>query len=411
MSTIPNGYKLTEVGVIPSDWEVKTISEISRPVRGGSPRPAGDLKYFNGDFIPWLTVAALTNIPISQIYVSETENHLTQLGALYSRILEKETLIIANSGATLGVAKLLAIRCCANDGIAALLDFDKKTNKKYLVHFINTKIKYLREVVASGNGQPNLNTELIGNIKAPFPPNKDEQTAIANTLSDADALITQLEKLIDKKRNIKQGAMQELLRPKVGWDMKKLGDIIHLQGGYAFKSELFTSIGIPIIRISDVGNNKVDTVNSVCYEPFNIPKEFVAKKGDVLIAMSGATTGKIGVYNNDGIAYINQRVGKFVVLNLQDTSQEFVSHIVSSERFKENLSKEIAQGAQPNISGKQIQSIILPIPKSKTEQTHIAQILTGMDAEIEQLEKKLEKYKMMKQGMMQNLLTGKIRLV
>src|SRR4051812_36891509 len=114
--------KVTYVGLFPDDWQVKKISELSIPVRGGSPRPAGDPKYFNGDFIPWLTVAALTNIPDSEIYVSKTESFLTEEGSHFSRTLERETLIIANSGATLGIAKLLNIKCCANDGIAALLD-------------------------------------------------------------------------------------------------------------------------------------------------------------------------------------------------------------------------------------------------------------------------------------------------
>lgn len=191
------------------------------------------------------------------------------------------------------------------------------------------------------------------------------------------------------------------------WEVKKLGEVIYLQGGYAFKSELFTNVGVPIIRISDVGNNKVETDNSVCYEPFNIPKEFVAKKGDVLIAMSGATTGKIGVYNYDGIAYINQRVGKFVVLNQNETSQEFISHIVRSEKFKENLTKEIAQGAQPNISGKQIQSIVLPIPNEKEEQTAIANALSDTDALINSLEKLIAKKRNIKQGAMQHLLKPK----
>lgn len=410
MELVTEKYNHTDLGLLPFEWSIKTIGEISNPVRGGSPRPAGDPKYFNGSYIPWLTVAALTNIPISQLYVSKTETYLTEEGSQHSRILDKGTVIIANSGATLGVAKILAIKCCANDGIAALLDIDNEVSKEYLVYYINTKIKYLREVVATGNGQPNLNTGLIGIFKVPIPPTKAEQIAIATALSDADALISSLEELITKKRNIKQGAMQKLLQPKEGWEVKKLGEVIYLQGGYAFKSELFTNVGIPIIRISDVGNNKVDTDNSVCYEPFNIPKEFVAKKGDVLIAMSGATTGKIGVYNYVGIAYINQRVGKFVVLNENETSQEFISHIVRSERFKENLIKEIAQGAQPNISGKQIQSIMLPMPNSKDEQTDIATILSDMDAEIAALEMKLEKYKEVKLGMMQNLLTGKIRL-
>ncbi len=136
---VPVGYKQTEVGVIPEDWEVKPANQIGTPVRGGSPRPAGDPRYFNGTFIPWLTVAALTNIPASRLVVSETETCLTEEGSLHSRTLLPGTLIIANSGATLGVAKILGIKCCANDGIAALLNLSKKCSTQYLVHFFNTK--------------------------------------------------------------------------------------------------------------------------------------------------------------------------------------------------------------------------------------------------------------------------------
>jgi type I restriction enzyme S subunit len=220
-----------------------------------------------------------------------------------------------------------------------------------------------------------------------------------------------LEKLIAKKRNIKQGAMQELLKPKEGWVVRTLGEVIQLQGGYAFKSDMFTDVGVPVIRISDVGNNKIDTSHSVCYPPFNIPKEFIAKSGDILIAMSGATTGKIGVYEFDEISYINQRVGKFIVLNPEKTSQHFISHVVRSEKFSEGLSKLIAQGAQPNISGKQIESIVFSFPNNYSEQTQIATILSDMDAEIATLETKLSKARSIKQGMMQQLLTGKIRLI
>src|SRR5437879_1985312 len=101
---LKRGYKQTEVGMLPDEWEVKHVRDLGAIVRGGSPRPAGDPRFFNGSFIPWLTVAALTNIPDSQIRVSETVGFLTQEGAKRSRTLTKGTLIIANSGATLGVA-------------------------------------------------------------------------------------------------------------------------------------------------------------------------------------------------------------------------------------------------------------------------------------------------------------------
>src|ERR1035441_8610217 len=105
------GYKQTEVGVIPEDWCVKSAREIADPVRGGSPRPAGDPKYFNGSFIPWLTVAALTNIPSCQLVVTETATCLTEEGSLHSRTLNKGTLIIANSGATRSEERRVGKEC------------------------------------------------------------------------------------------------------------------------------------------------------------------------------------------------------------------------------------------------------------------------------------------------------------
>src|SRR5262245_46050761 len=101
------GYKRTEVGVIPKDWEVKRLGDLGTPVRGGSPRPSGDPRYFNGNFAPWLTVGSLTNIPEDQLFVTDTATRLTEEGAKHSRTLPDGTLVIVNSGArTLGVSKV-----------------------------------------------------------------------------------------------------------------------------------------------------------------------------------------------------------------------------------------------------------------------------------------------------------------
>lgn len=162
-------YKETEVGRIPAEWGVKRLGELGEVVRGGSPRPAGDPRYFNGNFLPWLTVAALTNISEYALEVTETVGFLTEEGSKQSRTLPADTLIIANSGATLGVVKILGVTCCANDGIAAIVN-QRSGDKRYICHYINTRTKTLREVVATGNGQPNLNTGLIRDIVIPFPP-------------------------------------------------------------------------------------------------------------------------------------------------------------------------------------------------------------------------------------------------
>ncbi|MCX6113200.1 MAG: restriction endonuclease subunit S [Proteobacteria bacterium] len=272
--------------------------------------------------------------------------------------------------------------------------------------------------MAQGDAVVHIYANNLGKVMVASPPTKAEQTAIATALSDADELISSLEELITKKKNIKQGTMQQLLTGKKrlpgfggGWEVKKLGTMIKLQGGYAFKSDSFQNEGVPIVRISNIDNSYVDLNDVVYYKEFLIPNEFVVNKGDVLIAMSGATTGKIGIYNFNFYSYQNQRVGKFVVYNSKKNDLNFISHLVRSERFKNNLQKQIAQGAQPNISGKQIESIELDIPVNIAEQTAIANILSDMDAEIGSLEQKRDKYKMIKQGMMQELLTGKTRLV
>lgn len=130
--------------------------------------------------------------------VVETAGGLTELGAQFSRTLQPGTVIIANSGATLGVAKILGIRCCANDGIAALLGLRPDVDSGYVVHQINSQTDNLRTVVATGNGQPNLNTGLIGAIEIGLP-NSEEQSAIASALSSADALIDSLDQLADQE--------------------------------------------------------------------------------------------------------------------------------------------------------------------------------------------------------------------
>lgn len=125
--------------------------------------------------------------------------------------------------------------------------------------------------------------------------------------------------------------------------------------------------------------------------------------------MSGATTGKVGKYLEQNFSYLNQRVGKLVTLNENQNDKDFIYYLSISNEFTSQLIKMLAQGAQPNISGKQIESMIFNFPK-KEEQKAIAQILSDMDNEIETLKQKLSKTKAIKDGIMSELLTGKTRL-
>jgi restriction endonuclease S subunit len=414
---VPVGFKQTEVGLIPTDWVIKPAKQISEPVRGGSPRPAGDPRFFNGDFVPWLTVASLTNVPESQLFISETATSLTEEGANYSRTLQPGTLIIANSGATLGVAKILGIKCCANDGIAALLRIEKDICPEYLVHFLNTQTKRLREVVATGNGQPNLNTGLIGELKFPLPPTFGEQKAIAEALSDADALIESLSQLLAKKRQVKQGAMQELLSGKkrlpgfnAPWGREKIGSFTDCTAGGTPSTNIDAYWGgdIPWMSSGDLHLKHVNEVDGrITDEGLRNSSTKWIPPNCVLIGLAGqgktrgtAAINKIPLCTNQSIA---------AIFPVDSYDPNFLYFYLDS-RYEELRELSAGDGGRGGLNLSLIRGLEVPVPHLD-EQQAIVQALSDLDSDIAIAEARLAKACDIKQGMMQELLTGRIRLV
>ena len=424
------GYKQTEVGAIPEDWSCRPIKAFASTVRGGSPRPAGDPRYFNGSFIPWLTVASLTGIPDSQLVVTETSTGLTEEGANHSRTLAAGTLIVANSGATLGVAKILGIKCCANDGIAALQKVEKNVSAPYLAHYINTKTNYLRDVVATGNGQPNLNTGLISEFKVPLPPTKVEQEAIAEALSDADALIESLDQLIAKKRQIKQGATQELLTGRRrlpgfsgDWEVKTFADLFTFSGGYSASRDQLSTEGYCYLHYGDIhGATKTSVDTHADYQ--NIPKLKVSlkrvspnsllKDGDVVFVDASedddGTSRHVVVVNKQNVPFISGLHTIVAKSKTEELVYEYRQHCFKTPAIRQQFLFYAVGTKVSGISKTNIAKLTLPIP-SVPEQTAIAAILSDMDTELAALESRLAKARHIKQGMMQELLTGRIRLL
>jgi type I restriction enzyme, S subunit len=415
---VRHGYKQTELGLTPEDWELKSTNEIANPVRGGSPRPAGDRRYFDGSYIPWLTVAALTNIPASQLVVSETATWLTEEGSLHSRTLTPGTLIIANSGATLGVAKILGIKCCANDGIAALLNLSKGVSPRYLAYVINTKTIYLREVVATGNGQPNLNTELIGNFRFVLPPTKGEQEAVADVLTDADVLIESLEQLVAKKRRLNQGAMQELLTGRKRlpgfseeWEVKRLGELGTFLKGKGVTKNQALSGHLACVRYGEIYTQHRDYIK--VFHSW-ISREVAAtatrlERGDILFAGSGETKEEIGkcvAFVDDLEAYAG---GDIVILRSTDADPLFLGYYLNTSPINRQKASKGQGDAIVHISAGALADVQGVFP-SVAEQYAIAGVLSDMDADLAALEAKLAKARALKQGMLQELLTGRIRL-
>jgi type I restriction enzyme S subunit len=249
-----------------------------------------------------------------------------------------------------------------------------------------------------GVSRTNLKTVLI-----PVP-SKSEQTAIATALSDADALINGLEKLIAKKRLIKQGATQELLKPKKGWVTKELGEVIEFQGGS--QPPLTTFISVPkegYVRLLQIRDYKTDKYET--YIPKNLARKF-CNKADIMIGRYGPPIFQIlrgleGAYN---VALIKAIPSKSI-------NKEYAYYFLSQDslfNFVEKLSQR--SSGQTGVDLQQLRGYALPLPELDT-QDEIATTLSDMDKEINSLERRLKKYQDVKQGMMQNLLTGKIRLV
>lgn len=422
------GYKQSEVGVIPEEWDVKRLGELGIVVRGGSPRPAGDHRYFHGSYIPWLTVAALTNIPDHQLQVTETAGFLTEEGSKRSRTLGQGTLIIANSGATLGVAKLLDFKCCANDGIAAIIN-QRVGDKAFLCHYINTRTKHLREVVASGNGQPNLNTSLIRGIPIPFP-TPPEQLAISGALSDVDALLGTLDRLIAKKRDLKQAAMQQLLTGQTRlrgfrgeWEVKPLGDMFTFGGGYSASRDQLSAEGHCYLHYGDIHKSS-KTFIDVCAEYQDIPKLDIPLKhvsvasllndGDVVFVDASeddeGTSKHMVVVNKDKKPFIS---GLHTIVAKSKTDElvhDYRRYCFQTAAIKKQFLFYAVGTKVSGISKTNIPKLTLPVPSSR-EQTAIAEVLSDMDAELTELEQRRDKTRDLKQGMMQELLTGRTRLV
>ena len=208
LQVIPDGYKQTDYGVIPEDWNFKTIGEIASVSSGGTPNRKVP-EFWDGD-IPWVTTTLINGHAIS--YANE---YITKKGLDFSsaKMCRSGTLLMAmyGQGKTRGKVGVLSFDASINQACAAISLTDSRSNE-YVLHVLNSMYEDIRELSNSG-GQENLSGGIIKGISIPFP-SFEEQTAIANALSDVDALLSELEKLIAKKQAIKTATMQQLLTGK-----------------------------------------------------------------------------------------------------------------------------------------------------------------------------------------------------
>lgn len=398
---LPKGYKNTEVGVIPEDWEVKTIGDIFTFYSTSNFSKAEMTTDGEVGCVHYGLIHAIENTRYS--LANGTKYYITKEQAKYENIQNGDVIMVDASEDLIGLNKSVEVFGIGNkEYISGLHTFhlrDKNsifidTCRGLILNSDSVKKQMLRAAVGMkvfGVSKPQLQQ-----ISVPVP-TIEEQTAIATALSDADALINSLEKLIAKKRNIKQGAMQQLLKPKEGWEVKKLGEIAFVNMGQSPLSEYYNSegIGLPLVQ----GNADVENRKTIIrFYTSMITKK--GKAGDIIMSVR-APVGEIAKATSECC------LGRGVCSISFDN--EYLYHYLIY--FEKSWAKLSTGSTFDSVNSKQVKELEIPIPISKEEQTRIATILSDMDAEIQALETKLEKYRKIKLGMMQNLLTGKIRLV
>jgi type I restriction enzyme S subunit len=316
---------------------------------------------------------------------------------------------LAGQGKTRGTVAINKVELCTNQSIAAILPSDE-VFYEYLYYNLDSRYFELRGLSTGDGGRGGLNLTIIKNLLIPLPPTKAEQTAIATALSDADALINSLEKLIAKKRNIKQGAMQHLLKPKEGWEVKKLGEIAAFFKGKGLpKSHLKENGKYKCIHYGELFTKYKESISSILSYTNENENCFFSISNDVLMPTSDVTPNGLATAScikQDGIIL----GGDVLVIRILPSILDglFLSFYVSQNR--EKVMKLVSGSTVYHLYGSDMKDFEISYPKTE-QQNEIATILSDMDAEIQALETKLEKYRKIKLGMMQVLLTGKVRLV
>ena len=403
------GYKQTEVGLIPDDWEVTNIGSVST-IFGR----IGFRGYTVNDIVKE-DQGAITLSPSNIINGKLTLRKVTYLSWFkYEESPEIKIyngdILLVKTGSTYGKTTLvtnLKRKATLNPQVVVLKKI--KCNNAYLGFMMGFPIIQNQiESSVVGGAIPTLSQEQVYGFQIPIPPTLTEQKAIATALSDVDALIASLEQTITKKKAIKQGAMQQLLTPphKGGkrlpgfsgeWVEKTLGEISKINMGQSPLSANYNNdgIGLPLVQgNADIKNRKTIIRNYTS----QITK--TADANDIIMSVRApvgeVATTKFNCCIGRGVCSIKYPNG-------------FLYHFLIY--FEPSWAQFSTGSTFDSINSNQLKELEMSIPNTSEEQQGIAQILSDMDAEITQLETKKEKYQAIKKGMMQELLTGKTRLI
>ncbi|MHC1729749.1 MAG: restriction endonuclease subunit S [Syntrophobacteraceae bacterium] len=416
MEVMP-GYKQTEVGAIPEDWLVKQIGDLKPFITSGS---RGWAAFYSDRGAPFIRI---TNLSRDTIYLEMEDLRLVALPkdaaeGVRTQLQNDDVLIsiTADIGIIGYVSPSVPKPAYINQHIALVRFDSSNTNQKFVSYFLaSEKPQKLFRTLTDSGAKAGMSLITIRKIHLAFPPTRAEQEAIAEALCDADAMLESLEQLIAKKRQIKHGAMQELLTGKrrlpgfadaktghkqteVGvipgdWELDYIENIAHITTGSKNTQDRVDDGEYPFF----VRSQTVERINSYSFDG-----EAVLTAGD------GVGTGKVFHYIN-GRFDVHQRV--YRITGFSEHVNGYFFYLFFRSLFYNRIMQMTAKSSVDSVRRDMIATMLIPLPPTKAEQEAIATILSDMDIEIAALEAKLAKYRQIKQGMMHALLTGRIRLI
>jgi len=400
-------------GTVPSHWKVVRLDEIGQIVRGSSPRPAGDRTLFHGDHTPWITVLEVTKD--DRVFLTETREFLTEKGAQQSRRLNKGTVVLSNSGATLGVPKILNISGCANDGIAAFLQLRNDVVPLFLYYYLASLTKVFREQIAPGLGQPNLNTDLIGCMDFPCPPFQDQE-AIARLLYSVDEAIEATRAVIEQSHQLQTVLLQHLLTKGVGnkkfqetefgpipkhWRLQTVGELCEFSSGRGFSHGDWSTHGTPIIRIQNLNGSTDFNYYEGTPEP-----NWIVEPGELLFAWAGVKGVSFGPCIWPGPqGVLNQHI--YRIRPTGDTVKHWLFAVLGDVTHRIEAKAHGFKTSLVHVHKADITDQLVAVPP-RDEQILIASRVQDMESCERSQSEHLQQLLSTKAALSQGLLTGKI---
>ena len=428
---VKHGYKNTDVGIIPEAWGVAQLGALKPFVTSGS---RGWAPYYSdrGDLF-----IRITNLSRQSIYLDLSDSRFVKLPpeareGVRTQLKEHDVLIsiTADIGIIGYVDANVPSPAFINQHIA-LVRFDpSKTNGKFVSYFLaSEKSQKLFRAATDTGAKAGMNLQAVQKIRTALPP-ISEQYAIAAALSDLDALLGGLDLLIAKKRDIKQATMQQLLTGKTRlpgfsgkWETKPLGLLFNFGGGYSASRDQLSTEGYCYLHYGDIHGSKGTCIDTDA-DFQNIPKLDIPLKrvssasllddGDVVFVDASeddeGTSKHIVVVNKSRKPFISGLHTIVAKSKTDELSHAFRRYCFQTTAIRQQFLFYAVGTKVSGISKSNIPKLVLSFP-SVPEQTAIATVLSDMDDELTALETRRDKTRALKQGMMQELLTGKTRLI